>query len=225
MREIADGVHQIALFPRCAVNAYLVGEVLVDAGLKGSVPKILRDLDAASAVVTSHVITHAHGDHAGGSADIAEKLGIPVRTGEADRATAESGEPPLSATVDRPGIRGVARMFGSFDGVSVDGTLAEGDEIAPGFVVLETPGHSSGHIVLWRESDGVLVCGDVVTNMHLATTRPGLHEPPRAFTPDPQRNRASIRRIADLGPRVLCPGHGPVLTDAAEPLRAFAASL
>jgi glyoxylase-like metal-dependent hydrolase (beta-lactamase superfamily II) len=90
--------------------------------------------------------------------------------------------------------------------------LVEGDDVA-GFTVLETPGHSPGHVAYWRESDRVLILGDVLNNMNLLTGIPGLHEPPAAFTPDPPRNRASARRLAELRPRLSCFGHGPPLRD------------
>jgi hydroxyacylglutathione hydrolase len=94
----------------------------------------------------------------------------------------------------------------------VDRALREGDEVA-GFTVLETPGHSAGHVVYWRESDRVLVLGDVLNGMHLATAIPGLHEPPRIFTPDPARNRDSARKLAGLEPALVCFGHGPPVRD------------
>lgn len=58
-------------------------------------------------------------------------------------------------------------------------------------------------------------------NMHLLTTRPGLHEPPALFTSDPARNRASARRVADLDPETVVFGHGPPLFDG----RAFVDSV
>ncbi len=75
---------------------------------------------------------------------------------------------------------------------------------------METPGHSAGHIVFWRESDRVLISGDVVLNMNLLTTMPGLREPLKRFTPDVEENRRSIKRIAALAPEILGVGHGPV---------------
>lgn len=68
--------------------------------------------------------------------------------------------------------------------------LREGDEVA-GFVVLDTPGHSPGHIALWRESDRTLVCGDVFFDV------PRLRPPTRMLTVDPELNRASMRRLAE----------------------------
>jgi glyoxylase-like metal-dependent hydrolase (beta-lactamase superfamily II) len=101
--------------------------------------------------------------------------------------------------------------------------LREGDDVA-GFSVLEVPGHSAGHVAFYRESDGALVVGDVLNNMNLLTGIPGLHEPPRLFTPDPARNRESARRLAELSPRLVCFGHGPPLRNP-ERLRAFVETL
>src|SRR5947209_11372512 len=101
--------------------------------------------------------------------------------------------------------------------------LAEGDTVA-GFTVLDTPGHSPGHLSLWRESDRTLICGDVFTNMDTVTGLPGLHEPKTFFTPDPARNRESMRRLAALEPALACFGHGRPLRDPAK-LQAFVAKL
>lgn len=79
--------------------------------------------------------------------------------------------------------------------------------------MLETPGHSRGHVAYWRESDRVLILGDVLNNMNVMTGIPGLHEPPAVFTPDPARNRSSARRLAALRPQLTCFGHGPPLRD------------
>jgi hydroxyacylglutathione hydrolase len=102
--------------------------------------------------------------------------------------------------------------------------LKEGDEVA-GFQVLDTPGHSAGHVSFWRESDRVLVVGDVFFNNHILTTRRGLREPVRIFTVDPARNRESMRRLAELDPAVALFGHGPPLFEAGPKLKAFAGSL
>jgi glyoxylase-like metal-dependent hydrolase (beta-lactamase superfamily II) len=84
--------------------------------------------------------------------------------------------------------------------------LREGDVVGD-FVVLDVPGHSPGHIALWREGDRTLVCGDVFFNL------PSLRPPPRPLTADPQRNRESMRRLAGLRPALVLFGHGPPLRD------------
>jgi glyoxylase-like metal-dependent hydrolase (beta-lactamase superfamily II) len=94
----------------------------------------------------------------------------------------------------------------------VSRALVEGEEVA-GFTVLESPGHSRGHVAYWRESDRVLILGDVLNNMNVKTGLPGLHQPPDIFTADPVRNRVSIRRLAALRPALVCFGHGAPLRD------------
>jgi hydroxyacylglutathione hydrolase len=81
------------------------------------------------------------------------------------------------------------------------------------FTVIDTPGHSPGHISFWRERDRVLVLGDVLFGHQPFTSRPGLHEPPAMFTLDAERNRQSARKVAALRPSLVCFGHGPPLTD------------
>lgn len=81
------------------------------------------------------------------------------------------------------------------------------------FEVLETPGHTAGHVSLWRVSDRTLIVGDVVANMDLKRMKWGLREPPACFSADPGRNRESLRRLASLEPEVAVFGHGPPLRD------------
>lgn len=210
MIEIAEGVCQIPLGPRNAINAYLVGEVLVDSGIRWSGPTLLREL--AGRKLTAHVLTHAHADHQGASALICRERAVPLWCGAGDRAAAESGNILLDAPDPRHPIMRLQQRFWAGPGHPVARTLAEGDRVGD-FVVLETPGHSPGHIALWREADRVLVAGDVITTMDLITTRRGVREPLPIFTADPVRNRQSIRRLAALRPRVVGVGHGPVLRD------------
>ncbi|MFA4928545.1 MAG: MBL fold metallo-hydrolase [Patulibacter sp.] len=221
MRELADGVFYLPLMPRAGVNAYLVGDVLVDAGFSWQAKRVLAGVRGR--IVRSHVITHAHVDHAGGTRKVVDALRIPVLAGERDVPVMHRGEPQMAfrGVLEKPG-----NAYGSFPPVPEATALHEGDEVGDGFTVLDTPGHSPGHISLWRERDGVLICGDVVNNMNLLTTVPGLHQPPTVFTPDPVENRRSIRRIAELEPRLVLVGHGPPLKkDAANALKRFAAGL
>jgi glyoxylase-like metal-dependent hydrolase (beta-lactamase superfamily II) len=103
----------------------------------------------------------------------------------------------------------------------VSRTLAEGDEVA-GFKVLFTPGHSPGHLVYFRERDGVAIVGDVINNMNLFTGIPGLHRPPDVVNEVPGLVDGAIRRVVELEPRVVAFGHGPVLRDGRK-LRLWAA--
>ncbi len=93
-----------------------------------------------------------------------------------------------------------------------------------GFSVLETPGHTRGHVSFWREHDRVLIVGDVLTNVNPMTGLSGLHEPLAFATPDPARNRKSARKLAELKPALACFGHGAPLRDP-DKLAGFVAGL
>jgi hydroxyacylglutathione hydrolase len=224
MREIAPDAFHLPLTPRDGVNAYLLGDVLVDTGLRTSAKKIAQALDGRE--LKAIALTHAHGDHGGSARKLSDKLGLPVWVGTADRKAAESGKVEAKSPYDKPGLRVVAGLMGDMPSVEVARDLKEGDELSAGFTVIDTPGHSRGHVSFWRESDRVLICGDVFFNMHLLTTVPGLRQPPGPFTLDPPLNRRSERRVAALEPSVAGFGHGPVISnDTAGKLARFVGTL
>lgn len=221
MRELADGVHQLGGFPPNAINVYLVGDVLVDAATRQGERRIMRQLQGRS--VSAHALTHAHPDHQGSSHAICGRLGIPLWCGRDDVPAMET-----PGAIENPRIPSAyawfQRRYWTGPPHPVSRALVEGDEVA-GFTVLETPGHSRGHVAYWRESDRVLILGDVLNNMNLMTGRTGLQEPPAIFTPDPARNRVSARRLAALRPSLVCFGHGPPLRGQADALEAFVEGL
>ena len=219
MQMVARDVYQLPLAPRSGVNAYLVGDVLVDSGFPFHFKKLLRA--TASRTIHAHALTHAHADHAGGSKRLQATLGVPIWVGAGDADVLRSGE---AEPGDVPFGRSALKSYMRFPGAEPDRELREGDELSAGFVALETPGHSPGHLAYWREEDGTLICGDVFFNMSLATTAAGLHTPPGVFTPDPAQNRESARRLATLQPKLVLFGHGPPLRDPIA-LSAFAAAL
>ena len=212
MKEVADGVWQLRGFPPNAINVYLVGDVLIDSATRRGGKRILRQIEGRQ--VSAHAITHAHPDHQGASKEVCEALGIPFWVPEDDADAAE--EPTLIK--ERQPDHPLARFFYNQmvgPGHKVDRTLREGDEVA-GFRVLDTPGHSAGHVSFWRESDRVLILGDVLTHIDVLTGLPGLHEPKPYLTPDPERNRVSIRRLGELEPALALFGHGAPLRDTAK---------
>jgi glyoxylase-like metal-dependent hydrolase (beta-lactamase superfamily II) len=201
MRTLADGVHQLKGMPPNAINVYLVGDVLVDAGTPGAKKRILKQLAAHD--VRTHVVTHAHPDHFGASHAVCEALGLPLWTGAVDADDIEAGRPKLPPTP----ISRVMMKAPPPPGHPVARRLHEGDEIGHGFVVLDTPGHSLGHIALWRPTDRTLILGDVFFNIRKPSS------PPRILTMDPELNRASMARLAELRPALTLFGHGAPLRD------------
>jgi|tagenome__1003787_1003787.scaffolds.fasta_scaffold20500149_2 hydroxyacylglutathione hydrolase len=224
MREIAPDVFHIPLTPRNGVNAYLIGDVLVDTGLPTSAGTLKKA--AQQKGVKTIALTHAHGDHGGSARKLRDELGLQVWVGAKDREATESGKAVKKDPFNAPVIDTISGVLGNFKPVPVDRVLSESDELAAGFTVLDTPGHSPGHVSFWRAEDKVLICGDVFFNMHILTTIPGLRQPPGPFTFNPKENRDSERKLADLRPSVVGFGHGPVIQGgAATKLSEFVAEL
>ncbi len=220
MRKLADDVYLLGGFPPSAINVYLVGDVLIDAATRQAQGRIERQLSDSD--LSAHALTHVHPDHQGASHRICTDRDIPLWCGEHDVAAME-----VAGSVTPPKAPAAVRRFQERFWVGpphpVARALREGDEVA-GFTVLETPGHTAGHIAFWRQSDRVLIAGDVINTINVFTGLPGLHEPPAIFTTDPATNRASIRKIAALEPALVCVGHGGPLRNPAK-LGAFAAKL
>ena len=209
MKQLADGVWQLSGFPPNAINVYLLEDVLIDASTRYATRRILRNLEGHT--LSAHALTHAHPDHQGASHAICERYGVPFWVGEKDVPAAEN--PDLIG--ERQPDHFMAQLFArtmTGPGRGVDRALREGDEVA-GFRVLDTPGHSAGHVAFWRESDRVLVLGDVLNSADVYTLLPGLREPRGYFTPDPAENRRSARRLGALEPTLVLFGHGPAVRD------------
>jgi hydroxyacylglutathione hydrolase len=219
LKQLTDDLFILDGFPPFAINVYLMGDVLVDAGSRHAAKRILRQLNGRT--LATHVVTHAHADHQGSSHKVCEALRVPLWCGALDAEAIEDGQ--IWARMPSHPINSLIAMTFPGPPHPVARRLREGDEIA-GFQVLDTPGHSAGHISLWREADRTLICGDVFTNMDTITGVPGLHEPKGFFTPDPSRNRASMRRLAALEPELVCFGHGRPLRNPGK-LKAFADKL
>jgi glyoxylase-like metal-dependent hydrolase (beta-lactamase superfamily II) len=205
MRQLADDLYLLRGFPPNAINVYLAGDVLIDAGSRHAARRVLSQLEGRA--VAAHTLTHAHPDHDGSSKEVCDRLQIPLWCGANDVEAMERGGPPMVTRMQRLS----ERVFGG-PRRQVDRALHEGDQVA-GFTVIDTPGHSPGHVAYWRESDRTLVLGDVLFGLNPATGLPKLREPPDYFTPDPAQNRASARKLAALEPALVCFGHGPPLRD------------
>jgi hydroxyacylglutathione hydrolase len=216
VEQLADGVFRLRGFPPDAINIYVIGDVLLDAGTVFARRRILRE--TAGWGLSAHALTHAHPDHFGSSHAVCEALGIPLWCPAGDVATVERGVGAPAATA----LGRLAARTPMPPRHPVGRALREGDEVA-GFRVLETPGHSPGHCSYWRSADRVLIVGDAVFGMSLLGRR-GLQEPPRALSTDPALNRQSARRLAALEPRLALFGHGAPLRNPGH-LRAFAATL
>src|SRR5262249_12894779 len=148
VRQLAEGVYLLRGWPPNAINVYLVRDVLIDAATRQAEKRIMRQL--AGRAVSAHALTHAHPDHQGSSHAICEQLSIPLWCGQGDVPAMET--PGGVSNSQAPGwLNGLQARFWTGPPHPVDRALTEGDAVA-GFTVLETPGHSRGHVAYWRES-------------------------------------------------------------------------
>lgn len=209
------------------VNVYLLGEpgvdwVLVDAGMPGTASLILkaaREIHGAKAPAAI-ILTHGHLDHVGALADLLHFWPVPVYAHplELPHLTGEASYPFPDPTVG--GVMSVlspAFLPGPFDfrpqvrELPTDGQLPH----VTGWRWLHTPGHTSGHVSLWRESDRTLVVGDafVTTPQETASgallnTPVTVEGPPAYYTPNWEAARQSVRQLAALESELAATGHG-----------------
>ena len=217
--DVAPGVKQLSLLGQHSINAYLIGDLLIDAGIRGSAGRLGALLQRHP--IRAHALTHPHADHQGASHFVCSTFGVPLWVHGDGADIMEHGR--LDTNIPHNPVTQLQRRFWAGPAHPVARTLQEGDDLN-GFEVLSTPGHAQGHVSLWRHTDRVLIVGDVLTHMNVLTTRTGLHEPLRLFTLDEQQNRQSLRRLAALEPSLALFGHGPPLRDP-EALARFAATL
>ncbi|PAP78522.1 MBL fold metallo-hydrolase [Rubrivirga marina] len=228
--------------PVAFVNAYLVGPlggpwVLVDTGLPTTSTWVRRAAEARYGTTPPEaiVLTHGHFDHAGNAAVLADHWGVPILAHEAELPflTGRSDYPPQDPT---PGgaIAFLSRFFptaGYAFGGRVRALPADGAVPGlPDWRWVHTPGHTPGHVSLFREADRTLLAGDAVATADLdswigvATNAREVSRSPVPFVSDWDATDASVRRLADLRPTTLAAGHGRAIDrDAADRLVAFAA--
>lgn len=201
--------------------------VLVDTGLKSSGEKIKGLVNhlfgSSGSRPKAIVLTHGHFDHRGSLLQLADEWGVPIYSHHMERPylTGQSSYPPPDPAVGG-GLMALLSFTYPKRPINVedhlqelpdDGSVPELDD----WRWIHTPGHTPGHISLFREKDGVLIAGDaMVTTMQesvlaVITQKKYVGGPPKYFTPDWGAAATSARELAALEPNVLVTGHGQAM--------------
>jgi glyoxylase-like metal-dependent hydrolase (beta-lactamase superfamily II) len=216
--EISPNVH---LIPGITANPYLIidkdGLTLIDAGMPGSRKKILRylsDLGFAPKDLKRIIITHADFDHVGGLSALKAISGARIYASAVEAEGIAAGHPTRPINTRSALLRSLFSLLTKIakpGRVIVDEILSDGQvlPILGGLRVLETIGHTPGHISLFAGSAGILFSGDSVVS-----DEKGLYSSREAVTWDRLKADASTQKQAALKPKIVCPGHGPVVLDA-----------
>jgi len=223
-RHFAQGVERVSIV---FVNAYLVGDpggswVLVDTGLPGFASRVQHAAEkrfGRDRPPEAIILTHGHFDHAGSAAELgrrwettvfAHPLELPFLTGRSDYPpqdpTVGGALGFLSRTFPHTGID----LGGGVRPLPRDGTLPG----MPGWRWIHTPGHTAGHVSLFRDADRVLLAGDAFATLNqdsaiaMITQRPEFSVPPAPLTTDWDAAHTSVRHLASLRPSAISAGHG-----------------
>jgi glyoxylase-like metal-dependent hydrolase (beta-lactamase superfamily II) len=200
---------------------------LIDTGLHGSSAAIVKAAEkrfGANHPPTAIIMTHGHFDHVGALETLAEKWQVPVYAHRAelpylDGSAAYPKPDPsvgggMMAALSPLYPRGPVNVSQWLRALPEDGSVPG----MSGWQWIHTPGHSAGHISLWRPSDRTLVVGDafVTTRAESAYAaairqKPEMHGPPAYFTPDWDAARLSVVRLAGLDPEIVVTGHGAAM--------------
>jgi glyoxylase-like metal-dependent hydrolase (beta-lactamase superfamily II) len=203
--------------------------VLIDAGVPGMASRIKQAAkdrfgDTPPQAV---ILTHAHFDHVGSLETLCREWDVPVFAhalecpyldGSAAYPKADPGVGGGIMSLLSPLYpRGPINIKMRLRELPEDGTVPA----MPGWRAVHTPGHSVGHVSLWRDTDRILIAGDafITTNAESAYAsalqEPEIHGPPQYFTHNWVAARASVKKLAIMEPEIVVSGHGRAMKGAA----------
>ena len=196
-------------FPPYAINVYLMGDVLVDAGSRHATRRILRQLNGRT--VAAHALTHAHPDHQGASHEVCETLSLPLWCGELDAEAMEDGRdqaPPAEAPDQRDRRPGVHRPAApGRAGGFTRATRSRASRCSTSRATRPATSRSGGRPTA-RSS--AATCSRTSTRSPASpacTSRSRSSRRTRCATGE------SMRRLAALEPELVCFGHGRPLRE------------
>lgn len=226
--QLAPGLWSLGQKQGGRVHAFLLDDgespTLIDTLYDTDGQRVLRQLEAIGRTpgdLKNIVLTHAHRSHLGGARVLRERTGASVyaHDWEADivrgerKAQAVTIVPKRPLKVYYPLQLGLALGLGAHPPCPVDATLAEGDRVGP-LHVLDTPGHSPGHLAFYWPERRALFIGDAVA------TWPEFAAGWPAFNLNPKQHKASLERTAEIDAEIVGVGHGePIRSAGAQRIR------
>jgi glyoxylase-like metal-dependent hydrolase (beta-lactamase superfamily II) len=163
------------------VNSFLLktddGLLMIDAGWPNKTETIfaaVRKSDHNPTDIRHLVLTHGHIDHAGSAAEVRRRTGARTYAHALDLELINKGEAERPGTTVTPGfIPAIAYLlfikYGgtTYESFPVDQVLKDGEVLpmADDIEVIHSPGHCAGHVALLLRQDGVLVAGDICSNI------------------------------------------------------------
>jgi glyoxylase-like metal-dependent hydrolase (beta-lactamase superfamily II) len=216
--EIVPHIH---LIPGVSATPYLLidpaGLTLIDTGMPGSDRKILRylaSLGFAAGDLKRIFITHADVDHTGSLAALKAASGARLYAHANESEAIAAGRASREINPENLALKLVIRVATRFyrsAPAQVDEFVTDGQvfPVLGGLQVIETIGHTPGHISLFAPAVGALFVGD-----SLVSDAKGLSGSRKVATWDQAQAQAAVQKQATLGARIVCPGHGPVVMEA-----------
>ncbi|MFU0505810.1 MBL fold metallo-hydrolase [Pseudaminobacter sp. NGMCC 1.201702] len=200
--------------------------VLIDAGVMGTTGLVTEAADkrfGTDSRPSAIILTHGHFDHVGALEELADRWEVPVFAHELERPylNGSASYPPpdpwvgggLMSLLSPFYPRGPVNVSRRLQPLPYDGSVPG----MPGWKWLHTPGHTPGHVSLWREADRTVVAGDafITTRQESAYAvtfqEPEMHGPPMYYTTNWHNARASVELLASLDPELVITGHGPAM--------------
>lgn len=221
--EIASGVWGLKIV---FVNIFMIAEddqwILVDTGLPGSADRIISMAEElfGDQPPAAIILTHGHFDHRGAIEVLLEKWNVPVYAHQMELPylQGKSSYPPADPTVGGGLMSLLSFLYpkrpidlgNKIEALSANGSIP----FLTSWLFIFTPGHTPGHISLFRSRDRVLIAGDafVTTKQESAlailTSARCLSGPPKYFTPDWVSAKESVAKLMKLNPAIAATGHG-----------------
>jgi glyoxylase-like metal-dependent hydrolase (beta-lactamase superfamily II) len=228
-REVRPDVYY---YTNQIVNLVMIGDpttaewVLVDAGMPKSGNKIIEECSERfprNGRPMAIILTHGHFDHVGSLVRLIEEWEVPVYAHplEFPFLTGRQAYPEPDTSVEGGMLAKISSIY-PHEPIDItpaivplpsDGSLPH----LPNWRWIHTPGHSPGHVSLFRDMDGTLIAGDAFVTVRadslykVLIQKKEVNGPPRYLTTDWEAARESVENLFALKPELAITGHGTAM--------------